>query len=74
MKNWKWWLDIAMVGIGAFLLWKSVDLGEAYANHWLRESGGTCRHGYLSYYLIRSDSYVSMGGRDFIRYRHMVSA
>ncbi|NNU94824.1 hypothetical protein ETC01_17130 [Geobacillus sp. NFOSA3] len=29
-----------MVGIGAFLLWKSVDLGEAYANHWLRESGG----------------------------------
>ena len=40
MKNWKWWLDIAMVGIGAFLLWKSVDLGEAYANHWLRKSGG----------------------------------
>jgi hypothetical protein len=29
-----------MIGIGAFLLWKSVDLGEAYANHWLRESGG----------------------------------
>jgi hypothetical protein len=39
-KNWRWRLDIAMIGIGAFLLWKSVDFGEAYANHWLRKSGG----------------------------------
>jgi hypothetical protein len=26
-----------MIGIGAFLLWKSVD----FANHWVRENGGS---------------------------------
>jgi hypothetical protein len=32
MENWRRWLDIAMIGISAFLHSKSVDFGEAYAN------------------------------------------
>jgi hypothetical protein len=30
-----------MIGIGAFLLWKSVDFGTDFANHWVRENGGS---------------------------------
>lgn len=53
-----------MIGIGAFLLWKSVDFGTDFENHWVRENGGSADSNTYRV-LTGNDSHVSLGRGDF---------